>query len=212
MIRQFSALRRTTPPAAEPVTTEELRRHARIAGEEADLAWLITTARERVEAASGRALINQTWTMTIDDWPSGDADWWETLHHLVHEDQVWLELPPSPLAAVPNVTVTTYDNADAPTVITVNDYWYVDTASEPGRLVLRSGESWPVDERPGAMGVITYVCGYGATGASVPAELRHAVLLLAAWMYEHRGDESAGDPLVLSGALACLAGRKVWTL
>jgi uncharacterized phiE125 gp8 family phage protein len=60
--------------------------------------------------------------------------------------------------------------------------------SEPGRIVLAYGKSWPstYDEIQAVQ--IRFVCGY-ATAADVPAEIKLAILLKVAQLYEHRGDE-----------------------
>jgi uncharacterized phiE125 gp8 family phage protein len=53
--------------------------------------------------------------------------------------------------------------------------------------VLKSTESWPATSGTGALDVlVNFVAGYGATAASVPVALRHAVLLQATHMYENR--------------------------
>ena len=52
-----------TPPAVEPVSLAEAKRHLRIESgdEDAYLADLVTAARAHVEHAAGRKLVTQTW-------------------------------------------------------------------------------------------------------------------------------------------------------
>ena len=62
---------RTVAPAAEPVTLAEAKAYLRLQhdSEDALLAGLVRAAREEVERATGIALIDQHWRMTLDDWP-----------------------------------------------------------------------------------------------------------------------------------------------
>jgi len=58
-------------PAVEPVSEAEAMAHVRISGEE-EIALLhghIRAAREAVEAWTGRALISQSWRLSLDRWP-----------------------------------------------------------------------------------------------------------------------------------------------
>jgi uncharacterized phiE125 gp8 family phage protein len=84
-------------------------------------------------------------------------------------------------------SVTTYDDADVSTVFAASSY-YVDTAAEPGRVVLRTGSTWPTALRVGNAVEIVYVAGYGAA-AAVPAPIKFAVKSVAAWLYENRGEQ-----------------------
>jgi uncharacterized phiE125 gp8 family phage protein len=63
-----------------------------------------------------------------------------------------------------------------------------------GRVVLKSTESWPATVGTGALDVtVNFVAGYGATAASVPVALGHAVLLQATHMYENRTSVNIGN-------------------
>ena len=56
-----------------------------------------------------------------------------------------------------------------------SDY-QVDTASEPGRIKLVPGVSWPAVEADKVNAVqITYVAGYGANETDVPSRIRQAI-------------------------------------
>lgn len=65
-------------PASEPVTLEEAKTHARVrhARDDVFITSLIAVARRRAEHDTGKALISQRWTATLDAWPeveSGEA-------------------------------------------------------------------------------------------------------------------------------------------
>jgi uncharacterized phiE125 gp8 family phage protein len=168
---EFNArARRTlvTGPTEEPLSIAEVMAHLRLdtTDDAALLEQLITTARLRVEADTGRALITQTWEAWWDSAPPGTT----------------LDLPAPPLISVSSVT--SYNDAGTPAVLAATNY-LVDVISQPGRLVLTTAGAWPTDLRSVNAFVVRYVAGYGAA-AAVPAPLRQAMLLLIASLYEHR--------------------------
>lgn len=172
------ALMLTGGPAVEPVTLDEAKAHVRITGSSEDvlLSSLLLTSRLHVEAALSLALIAQTWTLLLDRWPRGDT----------------VDIPLSPLQGVSAVRVK--NALGAPVAIAPTNY-LVDLASKPPRLVWGGG----VRPDPGVAinGIeIDILAGFGATAASVPAPLKHAILMLTAHWYEHR------DPVEIGSASA----------
>lgn len=173
-------------PAIEPVTVAEAKAHLRIDGTAEDIliASLILTSRLHVEAALDLALVNQSWTLMLDKWPRETAP---------------VEIPMSPLQSIDAVRVK---NASGTAIAVSSSTYLVDIASRPARLV------WNGAPRPdpgiAANGIeIDFSAGFGATAGSVPAPLRHAVLLLTAHWYEHRdpvevGSDAARIPAVIS--------------
>lgn len=172
---------RAIPLSAEPVTLTEAKLHLRLAVTEAAavaytdedslLLRLIQAAREGVEWETGRALITQTRTLYLDEFPNTD----------------YIKVPYPPLQSA---TMTYKDEDGAVTSFTDYD---TDTRSEPGRLVLKPDCEWPTDTLyPTNPITITYICGYGTTGASVPARLKSALLLMVSDYYEHRGEVVVG--------------------
>ena len=64
--------------------------------------------------------------------------------------------------------------------------YFLDIKSEPGRVALAYGESWPSTTLRPANGVcLTYITGYSST-SSIPATWKQAMLLLIGHLYEHR--------------------------
>ena len=185
--------KRTTDPAAEPITAEELDAHLRgdgvLASEEGDLLnTLITAAREYVEEFTRRALITQSWTLVMDAWPSVKNDglgWWDGVREgsISLGTQGYVELPVGPLQSV--TSVTTYDDDNSSTVFAASNY-FIDTNATPGQLILNTGTVWPVFTRTRNGIEIVYVAGYGDAATDVPGALRQAVKMLAAHWYENR--------------------------
>lgn len=175
------ALIRVAGPDIEPVSVAEAKTHCRvdISNDDLLIANLITTAREYIEmiCRPRRALISQTWKLLLDKWPKTDI----------------LELGVVPLLSVTSVAYT--DDYASTTIWPASNY-VVDTASEPGRLRLRTGVSWPSATLREVNGVeITFVAGYGASSMSVPEPFRQAILLLVGNWYENR------EVQIVSGAM-----------
>jgi len=85
-----------------------------------------------------------------------------------------------------------YDTDDTAYFIDAGDY-LVDVKSEPGRVCLNYGESWPSTTlRPHNGICVTFVAGYGDAASDVPRNIRQAMLLLIGHLYENREDVITG--------------------
>jgi uncharacterized phiE125 gp8 family phage protein len=182
----------TVPPAVEPVALADVKQHARIDSSADDtlVTSLITAARQWVEQYTNRAIINQTWQMAFDLWPTVAEDWWDGLRDgpVTNPGRVgFICLPRPPLVSVNSVTY--FDNADTGTVWPSSNY-FVDTVRQPGRLALRMGATWPQPTRLTNGIVIEYIAGYGGSAASVPETIKTAIRQLVTHWYEHRGEAS----------------------
>lgn len=175
-----------TAPDEEPVTVDEAAKHLHIDSDiyadEEELIYiesLITAARQHCESFQARCYITQTWDLYLDEFPESGE----------------IELPGAPLQSVTwlkykdsNGTLQTLDSGD----------YIVDTITEPGRIVLAYGESWPTLYAEIQAIQIRYIAGYGDASA-VPIAIKHAILLKLTDLYEHRGedpvDESISGPV-----------------
>lgn len=157
------------------------------------LTSLITTARKNVESYLNRAIITQTWYFYFDDFPAGDR----------------MRLGKGSLQSVTSVK---YTDTDATVNTFSTDYWEARTNAVPGEIVLKYGQSWPsttlktVDPI-----VVEAVVGYGATTASVPENVRQAILIHINDLYEHRGETIVGNIVnKLDWLGAHLGSERVW--
>lgn len=171
-----------TEPVVEPVTLAEAKLHMRVDVSDDDtlIAALVKTAREYIELLTRPrvAMVTQTWRYVADTFPPSDT----------------LELRPWPLQTVTSVKYT--DDDGVTTTMPSSDY-LVDSTSAPGRLRLRSHASWPSVTLQELNGLtIEFTAGYGDTGASVPAALRQAILLMIGQWYENR------ESSLVTGAVA----------
>lgn len=156
-------------PATEPVSLAEVKAFLKVdtADEDDLIQTLIAAGRVHMEAITRRAMIDQNWRLTLDDWPDGNE----------------VRLPLGPLDAL--VAVRVYDPDGAATVLTLAQF-LADIGSTPGRIVLPPTiEGEPV--RRDALAIeIDYTAGYGAAASNVPEALRQAMLALVAHWFEHR--------------------------
>lgn len=170
-----------TPPMGEPVSVPELRAHLRIdhGDEDALLAVYAAAACMDIEETCNRALVSRTLETTLDRWPSGNA----------------IALPRPPLVSVTSVTIT--NELGVSRVWSSADY-LVDKDSEPGRIVLKTGVSWPSDTLAPVNGIrIRWVAGYGDAD-DVPALLAMGLRLLAGEYFENRESLVVGAGVVAS--------------
>ncbi len=166
------AIKVVTGPVKEPVPLEELKNDIRVdsdlTADDVLILGLGKAARTLAEQVQGRALITQTWDLTLDGWPA----------------KGYFELPRAPLQSITSIKY--YDEDDTEATVDSGTY-FVDIASEPGRVVLNSGESWPSTTLRPVNGVIVrFVAGYGDDAEDVPETTRQAIRLLVGHWYENR--------------------------
>lgn len=167
------AHRLTTAPTTTVVSASDAMQHCRIVDTEDTtyLDSLIARATRHCENICKRAFITQTWTLTMDSW----SDCKYVTDGIIY-------VPRAPLIAVSSIT---YLDTNGTSQTLAADQYRVDAASQPGRIEQAYGVSWPTTR--GVIGDVTIVhtCGYGAA-ASVPDDIKHAVLLLVGHWYENR--------------------------
>jgi uncharacterized phiE125 gp8 family phage protein len=163
-------LRLITAPATEPITLAEAKLHLRIEdGVTADddlVTALIVAAREQAEHETRRALIQQTWELTLDAFPA-----------------CAISLPWPRLIDITSVTYV--DEAGDSQVLDPSLYT-VDGESEPGWLLPAFDTDWPDTEDSANAVRIRYRAGYGDTAASVPEAIKAWMKLHIAAMYRYR--------------------------
>lgn len=162
----------TSAPATEPLTRSEVKNYLKIAsGITADdslIDSLIVAARNVVQRYTRRLLITQTVTEKRDK-----------LTELNSFPLFW-----GPVTSITSVSYL--DTAGASQTLSTSVYG-TDLYDSPARIYLKNLQSWPLvyDQRDAV--TIVYVAGY-ANAASVPDELKAAMYLLIADMYENRTD------------------------
>ncbi len=190
-----------TPPAAEAVTLSETKAWLRVDtnDEDSTIATLISAGRVLVEQATRRALVTQSWRIILDAWPNAGADGSRTLLSLRPASlPAEIALPLAPVQSVAAIRV--YDSFGTPQTLP-NASWRLVGAPERARIVFAGAPP-----QPGAMSAgieIDVVAGYGDP-PDTPAPLRHAILSLAAFWFDNRGDVAATDTNNLPPGAAAL--------
>jgi len=164
-------------PATEPVALADARAFLRLDSGDEDgfVETLIAAARIHVESITGRALIEQSWRVVLDDWP---------------QDRT-VKLPVAPLIAVD--AITTYDSEGTGFTISLAEV-VSETDVAPARLFLpRVIPDAPALRKRRSIEIDVTV-GYGSTPDDVPAGLRQALLSLVGHWFEHR------DAVVVAGS------------
>lgn len=155
----------TSGPGSEPVTLAEAKAHIRLEHDADDslITGLIAAARKMIEQEYGVQMINATWKMTLDRFPSYE-----------------ITLARGPIQSVTSITYKDSDNVTQ--TVSASDY-LVDMPTK--RIWPDSGFSWPSTyDAPGNVSII-YVSGYG-TASDVPEPWKLAIKMLVAGWYEQR--------------------------
>lgn len=174
-----------SPPQSEPVTAEEAMDQCRTdQGEDrGTVAALIVGARQLVESWTGRLLVTQTVTLTLD-WFYEEG---------CCRDEGFSDVSILLDGPVQSLTAAVYDDADGDEqTLTEGTDFALDAAGNVPRLVPAVGSVWPTVSGAANAVRITYVAGYGAP-AAVPQALKQAILLLVAHWFLNR--EAAGAPM-----------------
>lgn len=196
---QYRSLTRQTPPALEPVTLTEAKAHLRVDTDADDtyIATLITAAREWVEQYLDRTLIHTQWVMCLDKFPPDSL-----------QD---IELPRPPMVASGTATAVTltYTAENGTTAAYSSSSFRVDRASTPGAVKTLYGQTWQPHLHDDNSITVTWWAGYGASGSSVPAAIRHAMLMLIGTWYERRASaDNLGGAEVPFGVRSLLDSQK----
>ncbi len=167
-----------TAAASEPVTTEELKAQLRITHSSQDtmLASLIKAARQRAEFYTRRALITSVWDLFLDSFPdSGDCIW----------------IRKCPVSVVTSVKY--YDTSNTlQTWASTN--WVSDVNDEPASIYEAYGKTYPMALAIKNAVQIRFSAGY-ANAAAVPEDLKRAVLMIAAHLFENPADIVSGTQI-----------------
>jgi uncharacterized phiE125 gp8 family phage protein len=180
---QYRSLTRQTGPAVEPVTVADAKAHLRVDTSEDDayIQNLVTSAREWCEQYLDRTLVNTQWVMRFDSFPPDGT----------HD----IELPRPPMATAGTTTAValtfTYENGTTATYSTAS--YRVDRNSTPGAVKTLYGQTWPPHLMDDNAVSVTWWAGYGAAGSSVPAAIRHAILMIVGILYEKRAAAESGS-------------------
>jgi uncharacterized phiE125 gp8 family phage protein len=175
------SLTRATAPATKPIDLPDMEGQIRAdLSEEAETVKIyIAAVTDRAETELRRAIITQTWDLTLDAFPCVSR----------RNPFAAIEIPLPPLQSVESVKYLSTNNE----LTTLDPSKYVvDTSVTPGRIIPAYGQAWPAAlDFPGTIRV-QFVAGYGDDPADVPDCIRAWLLLNCANLFEHRETLSIG--------------------
>lgn len=202
-----------TPPADEPISIDEARLHIKeiVPGDliDAQIMRAVKAGRRLCENDTRRALMPQTWKVTMDHFPhpslnsiawygppwGGSGPWsglpWEgpgplsTARSDCHTGyELWLPYPP--LISVDSIAYV--DENGAAQTMALPDAIQIDDVSIPARLAPAYGTTWPTTRRQQNAVSVTFTCGY-ADAAHVPETAKSWILLQLGALYQMREAE-----------------------
>lgn len=191
------ALKLITAPTTYPVTLAEAKAHLRVDSTDEDtlITAMITAATETAEQITGRAIMTQTWELTLDGFPSE------------------FELTRVPVASVTSVK---YLDMDGVQQTLSNALYLVRTADDFGfaKVAPAYNTEWPLAQDSFDSVAVRFVAGY-ANAAAVPESIKAWVKLTVSAMYENREAEAYSSRAVsttvkMSFVDGLLDRYKVW--
>lgn len=168
-----------TPPAVEPVSLSEMKAHLRVDIDEEDalISGLIRAATAKLDGRTGRlgrCLILQQYRLSLAAFP----------------DEIAI-----PLAPVQSIDRVEYvDATGMPRVLDADTYRVVGLADENGTTVFRPyGGAWPRSAGGPEAVQITFTAGYGEAAEDVPDQIRQAIRMHVAHLYDNRAAVASGN-------------------
>jgi len=158
----------TTAATSDPISLDRVKRSLgldNVIDFDTTLQELIQSATNAVSNDLGRALVNTTYTLYLQNWPGRE-----------------IQLPYPPLVAVDSVKY--YGDATETLDTFASSSYTVSTAGDPGVVWVNEDKDWPsLMNRPNPI-EIQFQAGYGSNADDVPAAIQAAVTMTAAYFFE----------------------------
>lgn len=188
------ALKLITPATALAVSLIDAKTHLRVDSSDDDtlITSLIKAATEVAEQFTGRAIMPQTWQLTLDSFP--DA----------------LQLTRVPVASVSSLQYT--DSVGTLQTLDSSAYSLDNLDDEGFAYVLPAyGTTWPAPRAQANAVKCTFIAGW-ADAAAVPDGIKTFIKLTMAAAYENPASEGAAQTHKTALAERLLDRHKVWAL
>lgn len=175
-------LKLITPPANPVVTLTEAKAHLRVVDNDDDLLIAAMTMAATVSAENwtGRAFVDQTWDLYLDEFPVGK--------------DMFVMIPKPPLIEIVEVN---YDDSEGNIQVVDPLDYYVDNASQPGWIVPTGSITWPTPLVAINSVRVRFRAGYldnsSPPADAVPFDIKAGILLILGSLYEHREDQVVGS-------------------
>lgn len=188
------ALKLITRPTLLAVPLEDAKAHLRVEGSDDDalITSMINAATEAADQMTGRALMPQTWQLSLDCFP------------------VALQLTRIPVVSVTSLKYLDGDGVDQ---TLANTEYTLDNLDDfaAARVTPAYGKSWPSARLDVNSVRLVFTAGY-ADETKVPEAIKSWIKLQVGAMYENREAEGAVQTYALGFANRLLDRYKVWGL
>lgn len=160
-----------TAPVDWAVNVDEVKKHLRITGTDDDvyLQSLIYAAQQRIEEEYGFALNAATWEAYLDKFPEGT-----------------IEIYRYPVATITSVK---YTDTNSATQTVSSDNYSTDLTGMPARIIPDNSYDWPEVEETANAVQIRFTTGF-TSPETIPADIKHALLLIIGYWYLNREDQN----------------------
>jgi hypothetical protein len=189
----MTPLKLISPPAFAPLTLAEAKLYLRVDHSDEDdvITRLVGAATGYADGPDGflqRALVDQTWELTLDAFPATSSGWSGSgcSSSMSSSGLKGIRIPLPPLIAIVNVF---YDDPGGVQQILGPGSYSVDSVSEPGWIV-------PVGDWPATFNGINAVrirfragyidASYSPAVGAVPDDIKQAILLYCSTMFDER--------------------------
>lgn len=159
----------TIQPTVEPLTLTEVKSWLKVIGTSDDslITMLMESTRQTIEDRLNLKMNTQTLVQKLDTWPVSSTEF---------------QLDMYPVQSVSSITY----KATSGTATLDSGTYILDTTSQPARVYLKDGYTWPTLLAEPEAVTVTFVCGFGDEASDVPAKLKQLLLHAIAFAYENR--------------------------
>jgi uncharacterized phiE125 gp8 family phage protein len=223
----MTALKRIVDPAVLPISLDQAKAQLRVTTSDQDdkITGYIQAATDYIEGEwgfLGRALVTQTWRLTLDSFPSTGTT------YLTYMGYYWGDLATGysggtlgqikiPLPPLQSVAQIAYDDGNGDEQIVDPAAYFVDNASEPGWITPVANKPWPATLSAINTVRIDFVAGYDPDSSSppdltrkIPSNIKQAILLMVSnWMENAEGVTDTRMNILPHGADILLRRHKI---
>lgn len=177
------SIRRFVEPLNNVVSLAEQKLYMRVdeTADDTEITAAIAAATKEAEDFTRRAFITQQWRITFNAAPFD--------LFTIPDVPRLIELPRPEIQSLDKIETVAEDGTVSTFALT---NVIVDINSQPGKVTLKPGSSWPTGLQIIDAIRFEYTAGYGDTSVSVPLPIVQAIKKIASTMYEHREDVITG--------------------
>ncbi len=168
---------RTVAASIHPISRADAKTHLRVDHTDEDdyIDTVIAAAVDYAENYTDRQFITATWVARMDEFPTtGDN----------------IELRKNPIASITSIQ---YVDTNGTTQTWSSANYETDLKSNVARIRPISTESYPSTKDQLNAVTVTFISGYGSAASDVPGDIKHALKLIIAYLYDNRDTVTFDD-------------------